>query len=53
MKRFKHILRVADPGQPTDRVLERAVALACNQQPRLAVVTDAPDVVTTPVGPGG
>ena len=39
MKRFKRILCVVDPRQPTDTVLERAVSLARNNQASLTVVT--------------
>lgn len=38
MKRFKDILCVVEPGMPSEAVLERAVALAENNQAKLTVV---------------
>ena len=44
MKRFKRILCVIDPRQPTNTVLERAVSLAQNNQATLTVASVAPRV---------
>jgi len=44
MQRFKRILCVIDPGQRADTVLERAVALAQNNQADLSVVTVVPQM---------
>ena len=44
MKRFKKILCVVDPRQPTETVLERGVSLAQNNQATLTVATVAPRV---------
>jgi len=42
MKRFKRILCVVDPRQPTDTVLDRAVSLAQNNQAMLTVASVVP-----------
>jgi len=44
MQRFKQLLCVVDPQQPSDMVLERAVSLARNNQAALTVVSVAPHV---------
>ena len=44
MKRFKHILCVVEPRQPSGTILERAVSLAQNNQASLTVIAIAPRV---------
>lgn len=45
MQRFKHILAIVDSAQPSQRVLDRAVALTQNNQAELSVICVVPQMI--------